>query len=151
MKFILCLVVFMVDTLSAKSQYWEPSSTILGLHEGSYKIYVRAHKGCGYGEWAESTLIVEEGCSPCRLTNWGYNSLNVSIYPNPSNDYVSIENNTEAELSIRIISLSGRMFHQCILSSYSKIEIGRLPPGVAVIEITGENSEQLRRLIAIVE
>lgn len=42
MKFILCLVVFMVDTLSAKSQYWEPSSTILGLHEGSYKIYVRA-------------------------------------------------------------------------------------------------------------
>lgn len=24
MKFILCLVVFMVDTLSAKSQYWVP-------------------------------------------------------------------------------------------------------------------------------
>ncbi len=150
--FILCLVVFIVDTLSAKSLYWEPSCTISGLHEGSYKIYVRAHKGCGYGEWAESTLSVEEGCSPCRLTNWGYNSLNVSIYPNPSNGYVGIENNTEAELSGRIISLSGMMIRQFVLSSHSKTEIDNLSPGIAVIQITDEHStQQLRRLIAIVD
>jgi len=67
------------------------------------------------------------------------------VFPNPSNDIITIDNNGEAFESVTILSLSG----QVILSTGldNTIDISELPNGVYLIELLTNEGKKLSRFV----
>ena len=61
---------------------------------------------------------------------------NVSIYPNPANDFIMIESENETE--IKIYSVSGQMvLRQSISEGTNTIDVSKLNSGIYFIDLEG--------------
>ncbi|MBP7400878.1 MAG: T9SS type A sorting domain-containing protein [Chitinophagales bacterium] len=64
-------------------------------------------------------------------------SNNISIYPNPANEYIVISGEINAGNIIKIYSADGRVvLHEKINTTNTKVDISMLPTGVYVIQIS---------------
>lgn len=79
---------------------------------------------------------------------------NWRVYPNPSNDYITIqcESEKESDLHITINSIDGRVMYEleqpsCIRKCSSSINISRYPKGVYIAHVTiGSDSKSIKFL-----
>ncbi|SDJ89235.1 Por secretion system C-terminal sorting domain-containing protein [Chryseobacterium jejuense] len=69
--------------------------------------------------------------------------LEVKIYPNPSSNYIAIQNTEDKKLDIEIINMQGRSVIKNTVSSGEKINISNLPTGQYLINI----NEGSRRVV----
>lgn len=102
------------------------------------------------GDWIWQTLNVED-CDPCKVTNTSLEKASISIYPNPSDGYLFLENYSNKSLSVRIEKIDGVTLNHLLLEQGQKTQIDHLPPGVLVAEITDQDGKQLRKMIVIIK
>ncbi|MCY7409322.1 MAG: family 16 glycosylhydrolase [Chitinophagales bacterium] len=135
-----------------------PSGTYCGietLEPGSYKIKARAHNVCGYSEWSQLTLYVnDEPCSGngCKvLDSTSLNSL-IQIYPSPSDGHLSIKNNSNEKVFITLKMINGIAVTNFYLQPDESTKINNLPQGLLLAEswIESNHTLLLRQLIPIV-
>jgi subtilisin family serine protease len=75
-----------------------------------------------------------------------------TVYPNPVNDYVVLQNNSGQlydKIEIEIFSLEGRLIQKWIKSYTPRIElrnIGSLPAGILLLKISSGNSSETLKL-----
>jgi len=81
------------------------------------------------------------------LENLGTNENNkteISIYPNPVNDYLNI--NSDKKISaISITDLTGKTLFEG--TNLNKIDVNHLPKGLYLIKIKTDNSESIQKFI----
>ncbi|NIF07560.1 S8 family serine peptidase [Chryseobacterium sp. Tr-659] len=69
--------------------------------------------------------------------------LEVKIYPNPSKNYIAIQNTENKKMDIEIFNMQGRSVIKNSVSADEKIDISRLPEGQYIINI----NEGQRRVV----
>jgi hypothetical protein len=66
----------------------------------------------------------------------------VSVYPNPANQSITIQNKTEEELSAKILSIDGKLIvPQFEINSNNKIDISKLNNGLYLIRVTNSKNQ----------
>ena len=112
---------------------------------GEYSCYIEDPNGCH----DYSNIIITNQVGVTELI--GVDDLN--IYPNPSDEYVTIEMNTlsEMEMNIQIINLNGQtLINDDIIADgfiNQQYEMSKIPSGVYLISIQTEYSSVIKRLI----
>lgn len=68
----------------------------------------------------------------------------ISIFPNPASQYITIQNETDEQLNVEILSIDEKLvIPQFEISSNNKIDISRLNKGLFLIRLTNSKNEVL--------
>lgn len=74
--------------------------------------------------------------------------INVSVYPNPANNTVTINTNTEGEATLEIITLEGKVVKSEVLKSNStEVNVSDLTNGIYLLNISNSSSRKAIKLI----
>lgn len=73
-----------------------------------------------------------------------YNNTEISIYPNPTTDYINI-NSSEKNNTIKITDLTGKVILNEV--NTTKINVRHLTKGIYIINIKTDNSESIQKFI----
>ena len=73
-----------------------------------------------------------------------YSNTEISIYPNPTTDYINI-NSSEKNNTIKITDLTGKMIFNEV--NTTKINVSHLTKGIYIINIKTDNSESIQKFI----
>ncbi len=63
----------------------------------------------------------------------------IKVYPNPSNNYVTIENNSNKSMSIELISCTGQLILSDNVLSKKQIDLSMLKAGIYILKIKCDN------------
>jgi len=135
----------------------------IGTNRSEYAISVRLNPNASelhVLSWSNGDAVNDKNC-PAKgdIDFWGFrmnasldliNAQNVkpiSIYPNPTSDYITIENNnSEQFLSIELLDYAGKRSKSFNPNSTS-VNLKDLAPGIYLLQITttqGKYCEQIR-------
>lgn len=118
---------------------------------GTATVYVAGINECGEGEMSEGFEVTVD--NTVGITDPVSEGFRVSIAPNPSNGvfFLSINDNKEGELNIRIVSLLGTEMYQEVVDfegQFNKsIDLTSIPDGIYFIVIEKENEITSRKII----
>lgn len=72
----------------------------------------------------------------------------VNIYPNPANNFITIDNSSSQVIEARILDQTGRMISSTVLvPGQTKIDCGKLAMGVYNIELHSQGAKTLKRFV----
>lgn len=78
------------------------------------------------------------------VSNFDLNSKNIILYPNPTTDFVQINNNSETQLiAATVIDLNGKIIKIVDLKNKSKISLEDVTSGNYFIQIANENESKV--------
>jgi extracellular elastinolytic metalloproteinase len=108
------------------------------FHEGQYTIIWTATDGDGNETTCTFTLTVNEFVSVNDISQ-----SNISIYPNPANDFIMIEANGRVEIS----DISGKKLMSQELNSGDEIDLSSLKQGFYFVTVIEKERTQTTKLI----
>jgi uncharacterized delta-60 repeat protein len=115
----------------------ETNDLLVTTQNGSYVVEVTNANGC-------------TGTDTIQVTNTGIADLSnknlVSIYPNPINDVLFINNYSASTVEVSIFDLNGKMIlKSAVANGINKMDVSTLTAGVYMIETkAGENTSRQR-------
>jgi hypothetical protein len=138
---------------------WMVNNTVAGYgenlffqayHKGSYKVCVVVYDSCNRCDTSLCTTVTV-GCRYLSTDEMAVNAM-VRMYPNPASDLVNIviEQANDAELTVRILDLSGRMISESVLPTEggtAQLDVRQLPPGVYLVRVVTDGQSYHLRLI----
>lgn len=74
------------------------------------------------------------------------NNSSITLYPNPSNDFLTINLNANNSSSIQIVNILGNVIKEITLQSTKQIDISNLPSGFYFVR-NSENYKQIQKFI----
>jgi hypothetical protein len=107
-----------------------------GLADALYNVIVQGSTGCS----AEEKIIVGTVASLTELNN-----AQVSIYPNPTNNFITIE--FEGEYSYELLSANGAVVLSGFANGNEKVEMSDLSDGVYFITIQAKETIQTLKVV----
>ncbi len=133
---------FLIDSLVATSDVPVEFSTSGLIKNVSYWLYAVDI----YGQFSErGTVRVEQGVGVKENANAG-----IRIYPNPTNDILTIETGNVGQHSIEINSLNGQLIYQTIWKEPShQIDLSSFQKGVYFITIRSKDFVTTRKIIKL--
>lgn len=87
-----------------------------------------------------TTLAVSQ--SSYRSTSAASQDIELRVYPNPTTDYLKINNNNVVD-QIAVYNLAGKRIKSFNYSNGQKYYVGDLPRGMYLIELTNSNHRRL--------
>ncbi|MEM8528424.1 MAG: M12 family metallo-peptidase [Bacteroidota bacterium] len=128
-------------------------ATLSGLTGGTtYEYQLSAKCGVTWAGWSAIYVFVTTGGLPPTdgLGN-GQPALHesqVSVYPNPANDWISLIVNQEGTQLVKIMDATGRMVKQNVIyGNENQIEISDLKSGIYFLQVTGEAGNTVTKRI----
>ncbi len=124
---------------------WSTGDTtpnIFGLAQGCYSLTTSDASGCSEVD----TFCV---LPPLGVNNFSLEDGNVSVYPNPSNDFVNINSTVNLQL-IKVFTTEGKCVSSLNVSStYAKINVSNLENGVYILKIETDIGSQEKKLLIV--
>jgi hypothetical protein len=74
-------------------------------------------------------------------------ALAVNIYPNPSSDWLRIENNQGLEMAVQLKNMQGQTLLQSLLADGEALPLTELTAGFYLLQITQNNNTQLHKIV----
>jgi para-nitrobenzyl esterase len=74
-------------------------------------------------------------------------TLAVNIYPNPSSDWLRIENNQGLEMAVQLKNMQGQTLLQSLLADGEALPLTELTAGFYLLQITQNNNTQLHKIV----
>jgi hypothetical protein len=102
----------------------------------------------GEGGWVEITnfdIAIDDSFITSTLDNEFDNEI--TIYPNPANESLSISHKTIDALSIKILDLAGRILSTLTTSGTNMINTSNLDNGVYLVEITTGEKKSVKKIV----
>lgn len=112
-----------------------PSHTY--TQSGTYSVTLTVTK-CGKTSTTTSTVTT-------TLSTKEFSKNNISVYPNPAENYITIENGENNNRKIKLIDMTGKQYHVDILNS--KADISALVGGCYMVEIETANTKSYKLVI----
>ena len=87
--------------------------------------------------------------SPSQLTGINYisNDISSSIYPNPSENFISVSAGFNPGSSYKIVNITGSEVMNGNISADEKLNISSLSPGIYIIRVADNRSEYFGKFI----
>jgi hypothetical protein len=98
---------------------------------------------------ADATLpaVCFESCDICPSSSLVENSMNVSLMPNPANDYIQIESTTSIS-SIEVYSLAGNKVKTFNSNGFnSKINVSELASGSYLLKVNSNDNYKVFNIV----
>jgi para-nitrobenzyl esterase len=74
-------------------------------------------------------------------------ALALNIYPNPSSDWLRIENNQGLEMAVQLKNMQGQTLLQSLLADGEALPLTELTAGFYLLQITQNNNTQLHKIV----
>lgn len=104
------------------------------IPQTTYYTYVRAHIGSVYSNWAAKSFVTPTGIDDIS------SQQNISLYPNPATDMLTITNMDKAPYVIT--DLAGRAIIKGTgTGNTTNIQVSSLRPGIYLLHFTGNGKE----------
>ncbi|MBL1232051.1 MAG: hypothetical protein CMD31_09115 [Flavobacteriales bacterium] len=71
----------------------------------------------------------------------------ITIYPNPANDYVTVQTNNQSVSIVNFYSIEGKLLQTSQLANTNKINIEKFQQGIYFLEVISENKKEILKLI----
>jgi len=96
---------------------------------------------------SNETHLIIEGSHP--LNTFTFITENISIYPNPTSRYLTIETRSNADTTFEIYNLNGQLVKQSkILSDNNKhVDLSKFSSGIYFIHINSNNEKYVHKII----
>ena len=108
--------------------------------EGTYTVTTTSQNGCAA---SDSVIITSD---PCLAVN--ENNLNITIYPNPTENLLIISRNTNEKVSLIIKSMEGKIITELTTNEFETVlSLNQFSTGAYYLTIKSENSEHVRKII----
>jgi hypothetical protein len=110
-------------------------------NKGDQSFVARVNKhGCFYGaDWCYDTPIIPN-FDDVGISNKKDKRVKMEIWPNPANDYISLNNRTNARVQLTIVDMNGKkLYNENMGKGLNEIQIDFLSPGVYILEMCSSN------------
>ncbi len=71
----------------------------------------------------------------------------VNVYPNPSEGLVTISNDLNAENTITVTDITGKVVFSKVSSSATTVDLSKVGTGVYMVEVSNENGKKVERVV----
>ena len=128
---------FMSGNLSAPNE-WAFTFTVSGVYE--YECTLFNHSNTQFG-----TITV----SPNSVVDKVAVTPNFEVYPNPANDFVTLDKNTNFTSDLKVYDITGKVVFvdQANAQMRTRIQVSQLTKGIYFVEMTMNGRATRRRLI----
>ncbi len=90
------------------------------------------------------------GCPPVKNINTYVNQNNVTLYPNPTTDELTIKTANSSYTSLTISNSIGQvLLQQAISNTQTKVNVKVLPAGLYYVTIRGENGNSVQKFVKL--
>jgi hypothetical protein len=110
-------------------------------NKGDQSFVARVNKhGCFYGaDWCYDTPIIPN-YGDVGISNEKDKRAKIEIWPNPANDHISLDNQTNNRVQLSIIDMSGKkLYHELMEKGLTEVQVSFLSPGVYILEMSSSN------------
>ena len=85
---------------------------------------------------------------PVPLSNSTYNQTAISIYPNPTKDFINIHSPVEQPQTVKLFDISGKLIlDQPFDNTSKKINMSQIPVGVYVLKVEFDGTEVMQKVV----
>jgi len=147
------------NSCSNESPYWtlagiDPPDMIENYMDYSYDncmtMFTNGQKArmLGFLNTVRSGLLISPGCATTGIVELA--STEISIFPNPTQEFLHVETSTKKSVQFTLYDLSGRVLKSFMIESFAKIDIREFASGILFYEAkeTGKTSARGRILIS---
>ncbi len=116
------------------------------LANGTVTVVATANDGSG----VKATLQITISNQTTGISSYHESSdiRNISIYPNPSSDFIQVRGDIKFPSTLRIYNITGRMLRQEVLHSGEQlIDVAGLQEGLFIVRIEGEGRNRTASFI----
>ncbi len=146
-KNLYLLSLMLLGVLSAESQ--SLSSSVISVAGGFEKTPSGMSLSWTIGEpivdpLQSGDVVLTQGFQQPDLqlstafTDPGFEAM-LSVYPNPTMDYLQLETDFERPIQFRLVDLSGKLINQGIWSQQHAVDVGALPAGPYAIYFVADD------------
>jgi pimeloyl-ACP methyl ester carboxylesterase len=90
------------------------------------------------GEWSDGTTVLELEVEPSNQASVEDQNLSLSVYPNPTDDYLIINSESPSNGTVEIYDNQGRLVHQELLNASNQfVEVKHLTKGLYTLVYKG--------------
>ena len=94
----------------------------------------------GYGVWKRS--LSELGINENTLNN-----NNISVYPNPTKDNLTVETTSNKEQKLEILNLIGQTVYTSVITKKAVVKTSAFPVGVYFIKLTTDKESVVKKFV----
>lgn len=141
-----------LDSIYVSGNYSTIENSQQGLYFGPFSFYPFQEYGFNFNYYGNNPVFIpldgyirpytsKYNCQYCPLSTSDYNQKNISIYPNPTSNFINI--NCSESFNYKITSILGQHIKSGSLNKGEKIiEIGSFNSGIYLIEISTGTEKQ---------
>lgn len=75
----------------------------------------------------------------------GANNAQISLFPNPSSDFIQIKSKNSEKLGVKIFSMTGQLVLKGTYASDEKIDVSKLNVGVYLVQVNGSTIKFIKK------
>jgi len=115
----------------------------------SFSVSVRTAGAAGIEpiDSLQTKFDLEHNCNSLSLSETINFDQHFSIYPNPSSEYLTIQNNTEKTCSLQLLTILGEIIHQTSLDQTKTISVEHYKSGTYFLRIVTDNDTFVKKVI----
>ena len=115
----------------------------------SFKVSVRTADNSGIEpiDSLQTKFDLEHNCHSLNLTEMEDFSEFFSMYPNPSSDYITLDNKTEETYDLFLFDITGNLIHQEPVYKTKNLDISKFKSGHYFLKITNDNRTIVKKII----
>lgn len=123
-------------------QSWRTISQNITLKKGKHTLRYTVTKPRFNTNYFQFVLVATP------LTNVSNDKSDIILFPNPTNDYITITNTSaEPVTSVEVYDLSGKLLQRYLKQNISTIDLSLLPPSMYFIKVMTENKITMQKII----
>jgi hypothetical protein len=139
---------------SKDSQGWENIQKILGSGNSSVTEYYSAYdkspySGTSFYRLKQTDLDGRETYSSIRSVNLDHEGTEISVYPNPATDHITVSLPAAGNYKIALLNSNGQLMAQPVSTTGSNavLNVSRLSAGIYYIQINRDGQNDTRKIL----
>lgn len=125
------------------NQFFQVDANELGEGEYTFILSVENEEGCNA---TEAIIITVDNC----LNVQNQNELEFEVYPNPSTDFITINEMPQGEKTIELFNAAGKRVHiEQLIDKQTRLNVSKFARGNYLVRITSNGVDTAHKMITL--